>query len=104
MSDPCGSAVLTLGPETRSYRFASRAADYLICGRCGIYVGAAVEIDGRTYATLNLNSFDDPHLGLDAEPVSYDGESAGEKPERRRRRWTPAQIVAAPDSSKMRRS
>ena len=92
VSDPGGEAVLALGPETQRYRFATRTTDYLICGRCGVYVGAVAEIDGRPYATLNLNAFDDPRLDLAAEPVSYAGETAEQKAERRRRKWTPARI------------
>jgi hypothetical protein len=93
VSDPDGRTVLTLDPETQRYRFASRAADYLICGRCGVYVGAVAEVDGGTYATLNLNAFDDPRLDLAPAPVSYEGESAEEKAERRRSRWTPARLA-----------
>lgn len=89
VSDPAGRAVFTPGPETIRYRFGSRATDFLICGRCGVYVGAVMEIDSATYATLNLNAFDDPRLDLAAEPVSYEGESAAEKAARRRARWTP---------------
>lgn len=95
VSDPEGRAVLTLGPETHRYRFATRAADYLICGRCGIYVAAVAEIDGRSYATLNLNAFDDPRLGLAPQPVSYDGETDRQKAERRRLKWTPARLVSS---------
>ena len=95
VSDPDGEARLTLGPETQRYRFATGTTDYLICGRCGVYVGAVAELDGRTYATLNLNAFDDPHPGLAAEPVSYDSETAEQKAERRRRKLTPALIVEA---------
>lgn len=93
VTDPEGSAVLTLGPEALRYRFASKVADFLICGRCGVYVGALAEIDGRSYVTLNLNAFDDPRLELQAALVSYDGEGAAAKTERRRARWTPAQLV-----------
>jgi hypothetical protein len=92
LSDPAGAAEITLGEAALWYRFASRAADYLLCGRCGTYVGAVAQIDGSTYATLNLNAFDDPRPDLAAEPVSYDGESAEEKAERRHRRWTPARL------------
>ena len=95
VSDPDGSATLTLGPETQRYRFATATTDYLICGRCGTYVGAVAEADGRTFATLNLNAFDDPRLVLAATPVSYDGETAEEKAERRRRKWTPARLAEA---------
>jgi hypothetical protein len=93
VSDSGGSAVLSLTPETRRYRFATGTTDYLICSRCGIYVGAAAEIDGATFVTFNLNVFDDPRLEIEAVPVSYEGESAEEKAKRRRRNWTPAQLT-----------
>ena len=93
VSDPNGSAVLSLGSETIRYRFGTGTTDFLICGRCGVYVGALAELDGRLYATLNLNAFDDPRLELAAAPVSYEGESAEAKAERRRTRWTPARLA-----------
>ena len=93
VSDPDGAVVLTLGAETQRYRFASATTDYLICGRCGVYVGAVAEVEGRTYATLNLNAFDDPRLDLAPTRVSYEGESAEQKAERRRRRWTPVRLA-----------
>lgn len=92
VADSGGSAVLTLGPETVRYRFGSKTTDFLLCGRCGVYAGAAVELDGRCYVTLNLNAFDDPRLDLEAAPVSYDGEDADAKADRRRGRWTPARL------------
>lgn len=95
VSDPEGSAVLTLGADTRRYRFGTGTTDFLFCGRCGVYVGAIAELDGRTYATLNLNAFDDPRLDLAATPVSYEGETAEQKAERRRRKWTPARLVSS---------
>jgi hypothetical protein len=94
ISDPEGSALLDLSPETIRYRFGSEGADFLICGRCGVYIGAVAEFDGRFYATLNLNAFDDPRLDLEAMPVSYDGEEAADKAGRRRMKWTPARIAA----------
>jgi hypothetical protein len=88
VSDPDGAATITAAVEPLVYRFASRAADYLLCPVCGVYVGAATGSDARL-ATLNLNAFDDPHRDLPVEPVSYDSESAEEKAARRRARWTP---------------
>jgi hypothetical protein len=93
VSDPEGSARLALGPEARRYRFGTRTTDYLFCGRCGIYVGAVAEIDGALYATLNLNAFEDARRDLIAAPVSYEGETAAGKAERRRRKWTPARLA-----------
>lgn len=93
VSDASGSALFALRTAPLRYRFATRTTDYLLCGRCGIYVGAAAEIEGRTYATLNLNAFDDPRLDISATPVCYDGESAEAKGERRRLKWTPARFA-----------
>lgn len=93
VADPQGSAQLAFGPETLRYRFASNVADFLICSRCGVYVGALAEIDGQAYATLNLNAFDDPRLDLAAAPVSYDGEGIDERADRRRAKWTPVRFA-----------
>jgi hypothetical protein len=95
VSDPEGSADIAVGPDALRYRFASHMADYLVCARCGVYVAAVAEIDGRGYATLNLNAFDDPQLELPATPISYDGETGAEKEERRRLRWTPLHVGRA---------
>lgn len=92
VSDPEGSAALALGQGTIRYRFGSKTTDFLICGRCGVYVGASAELDGRHYVTLNLNAFDDPRLDLGGAPVSYDGEDAAAKADRRRAKWTPARF------------
>ena len=93
VSDPEGSGTLTLAIEPVRYRFASRSADYLICPRCGIYVGAMAELDGRSLITLNLSAFDDPRQDLEGTPVSYDGESEETKAARRLGRWTPVTLV-----------
>ena len=95
VSDPDGRVVLTLEPETRRYRFGTMSSDFLICGRCGVYVGALAEIAGGTYAVLNLNAFDDPRRDLEATPFSYDGETAEQRAARRHQRWTPARIIEA---------
>lgn len=88
VTDPDGQAVVEV-PRDGGYRFASRAADYLVCGRCGVYIGAVARIDGTLYATLNLNAFDQPHPELMGTPVSYDDDTPETKAQRRRERWTP---------------
>jgi hypothetical protein len=95
VSDPAGSATLSLAGDAIRYRFASKAADYFLCGTCGVYLGAVADIDGATHATLNLNAFDEPRPDLVAESVSYEGESAAAKAARRRERWTPARMEKA---------
>jgi len=99
VSDPAGAATLTLAVDPIRYRFAARTADYLICPRCGIYVGAMAELDGRPFVTLNLNAFDDPSPELKGEPVSYEGETPETKAARRRERWTPLVVVKGTSAS-----
>ena len=89
VSDPDGAASIEWDLEPIRYHFASRAADYLICARCGVYVGAITDAPRGPIATLNLNAFEDPRLDLAALRVSYGGETPEQKAERRRSRWTP---------------
>lgn len=93
VSDPDGQATLELSGEGIRYGFGTRTTEYIICARCGVYVGAVAKIDGANYATLNLNAFDDPRLDLASAPVSYDGESAAARAERRRKAWTPLRLL-----------
>lgn len=93
VSDPDGSATITLGRHGVRYRFGTALGDFLICGQCGVYLGAVQEIDGRLYTVLNLTAFDDPHEVLAGEPMNYDGETAESRTARRRARWTPAKVV-----------
>jgi len=93
VSDPAGTAEIRLAVEPIRYRFASGATDYLICPRCGTYVGAVTDAGGRLLTTLNLNTFDDPHPDLAADPVAYEGEGAAAKAARRAARWTPVRLL-----------
>jgi hypothetical protein len=88
VSDPDGSVLLQLSAPPLVYRFASGSADYLLCATCGAYAGAASRMGGRDLITLNLNLFEDADAP-EAEPVSYEGESAESKARRRAARWTP---------------
>ena len=93
VTDPEGAAVLELADDVIRYRFGTGTTEFLICGRCGVYVGAAAEIDGQAYVTLNLNAFDDPRLDLAGVPASYEGEDAATKAMRRAARWTPVRTA-----------
>jgi hypothetical protein len=92
VSDPGGAARLLFRLPPIRYRFASKAADYLICSACGVYVGATTGDGDAALITLNLNTFDDPHPELEAAPVAYDDETPEGKAERRRQRWTPVRF------------
>ena len=87
--DPNGNArILIENPaEVTRYRFGTGTTDFVICAVCGVYVGAVIVEDGRSFATLNmrLTSLDVAR----AEPVHYDNEAADERVARRVKLFTP---------------
>lgn len=75
------------------YRFGKKITDFLVCRGCGAYVGAVMEIGGKLFATLNVNSLDGNPLGdRHGGHADYDGETATSAAERRARVWTPAEL------------
>lgn len=76
------------------YRFGLGTADFVICRRCGIYLGAVLSADeGSAYATVSVNCFDRvTELTQAVAPVSYEAESASERIARRRARLPPARV------------
>lgn len=91
-SDPRGAALIRVEDETllQRYRFGLRTADFLICRRCGIYLGALLSDDGGSWSTLNLRQSD---LAPPEEAVSYGEEDARGRVGRRKKRWTPTRMV-----------
>ena len=75
--------------EAVRYRFGLRTADFLLCGRCGVYVAAVMETEAGAVATLNVNILDD-RAAFTAEPTSvdYGEEEAHARRLRRARAWT----------------
>jgi len=90
-SDPDGAAsIRVLDPAALSrYRFGERSADFLVCARCGVYVGAVIEHAGERRATLNVGLVPDLATAGPAVPVRYDDEGREARIERRLRVWTP---------------
>jgi hypothetical protein len=91
-SDPAGS--VRWAHEDASlltrYRFDHKTADFVFCGRCGGYLGAVTEEDGRTLMVINIRALDPMPSGVPAaQPMSYDGETTGNRNARRSARWTP---------------
>jgi len=95
-SDPAGSVDIR-GHEAGAlmrYRFGLETADFLVCGKCGVYIGAMMESADGTFATLNLNALE-TSVGVqwDATPVFYDDEGSEGRIARRVSRWTPVATV-----------
>ena len=76
------------------YRFGVKSADFLICAKCGVYIGAVIESSAGAFTTLNVNAMKTPVKELhDTTPVSYDTESREERIARRLSKWTPVATV-----------
>lgn len=91
-SDPEGKVDFSIGDDDAllRYRFGVKSADFLVCARCGVYIGAVINGPTGVFATLNLNSMKTPVEDLrEATPVSYDSEGRDDRIARRLSKWTP---------------
>ena len=67
-----------------------KTADFLICGTCGVFVAATTKVDGKSYAVINVNCFENADdLSGPITTMDYDAESDAERTARRTDRWTP---------------
>jgi len=91
-SDPAGSVRFEISEPAalHRYRFGLRSADFLLCAECGTYLAALIEHDGKAYATLNANCFEQAELlTQDAPMVIYESETLEQRMARRVAKWTP---------------
>lgn len=75
----------------KRYRFGLKSADYILCGECGVYLGAVMTEGGTdTYATTNIRSYAErERFTRTPRPVVYEDEPLENRRARRRERWTP---------------
>ena len=72
------------------YRFGTGSADFYICARCGVVPFVLSQMDGASYAVVNVHTLDDIETGsLPAVATNFDGENTATRLERRRRNWIP---------------
>ena len=92
-TDPAGSAEFSVADPhaLHRYRFGLDTAEFLVCRRCGVYIGAyGAGPPGNGFATLNLNALKTPVEGIPATtPTDYDSEDREGRIRRREQRWTP---------------
>ena len=94
--DRRGSVEFRCRPGTLSrYRFGLGITDYLVCGRCGTYVGAVMEDEGRTIGIVNVNALE-IRDSFDPAPAlhHYEGEDEAGRRQRRRKFWMNAIVIA----------
>jgi hypothetical protein len=78
------------------YRFGTGTADFYVCARCGAVPFVTSAIDGRSYAVVNVNTFEGIDVSLLArQATNFDGEGTGDRLERRKRNWIPAVRISS---------
>jgi hypothetical protein len=89
-SCPAGSLrVRVRRPEhVTRYGFGTKTAEFHVCTGCGVVTVVTSRIEGRTYAVVSVNAFDNVDaVTLRRSPASFDGESEGDRLARRQRHW-----------------
>ena len=98
LSDRNGQVEITATDwsQVERYRFGSRTADYILCRRCGIYIGAVCNTATGLRAVINTNCLQDRAAFTKAPAApDYDGEATEARLARRSTNWMPA-ILHAP--------
>lgn len=89
-ADPAATLEVSLrDPRAVSrYVFGTRTAEFLVCAACGIVTVATSLVEGRTFAVVNVNTFDgiDPAV-LQRLTADFDGEEGDARLARRARHW-----------------
>jgi len=89
-SNPAGSLQVRVEDPAavRRYEFGTGTAEFHICSRCGVVPVVTSKIDGRLYAVVSVNAFEnvEPSL-LRRAPVSFEGEAEATRLARRQRNW-----------------
>ena len=80
------------------YRFGHGSADFLLCSKCGSFLGAFMDGEGDEewgYAVPNLMNLNEKDLfpAPSGTPMDYDSESKDDRLMRRRARWSRAKIL-----------
>ena len=89
-ADSGGRLVVTITAPGRlnRYRFGTETAEFLVCAACGVVPVVLGEIDGTTYAGINVNTAVDADFS--AHPVrtmDYGGEAMEQRRARRKKSW-----------------
>lgn len=95
-SDPSGRLIFHVdaAESLQRYRFGLKTADFLLCKRCGVYIGAQIETAHGAFGIVNTLAMMPVPEGLPVAAVAdYGVESARERVERREKRWTPLEAV-----------
>lgn len=89
-SNPAGSLDVSVAEPSQvsRYSFGTHTAVFHVCGRCGVAPVVTSEIDGRLYAVVSVNAFNNVDASLlHRASTSFDGEGVDSRLARRRHNW-----------------
>lgn len=86
-ADPGGELAIEFEDESavRTYQFATKVVDFVICTNCGVMPVALTRVDEKTYAVVNANTMHEMPTAL-SKSVDFWNETLEEG--RQRRSWT----------------
>jgi hypothetical protein len=100
-SCPTGALTIEVKDPSRvsKYSFGTKTADFLVCAVCGAVPVVTSQIEGNTYAVVNVNAMEavDPSM-LKRSAVSFDGEDEASRLRRRAKGWIPSVRFADSDA------
>jgi hypothetical protein len=91
-SDPSGRLIFEVAEHAtlQHYRFGLRTADFLVCRRCGVYLGAQIQTAHGSFGIINTLALTPPAVELPLAVVAdYGSESTPQRAARREQKWTP---------------
>ncbi|MFN2644259.1 MAG: GFA family protein [Burkholderiales bacterium] len=91
-SCPGGALKVSIADTARvsRYEFGTKTAQFHICNACGVVPLVTSRIDGRLYAVVSVNAFENVDASLlRRAPISFDAETEETRLARRQRGWIP---------------
>jgi hypothetical protein len=91
-SDPSGRLVFDIHEREvlQRYRFGLKTADFLVCRRCGVYLGAQIDTANGAFGIINTLALTAVPARLpEAVMADYGAENSRERIARRATKWTP---------------
>ena len=71
-----------------TYAFGTKIAEFHVCTACGVVPVVTSRIDGRLYAVVSVNAFENVERALlRPAPATFEGENEETRLSRRKRNW-----------------
>ncbi|MCF6211563.1 MAG: hypothetical protein L3J88_05230 [Gammaproteobacteria bacterium] len=90
-SDPGGKLNVRIkeNEHIQKYRFSSKFVDFIFCRICGVMPLSITEIDGSTFALINIKTSNINFHSLPVQTVAFSKETVEESVKRRQSKWIP---------------